>query len=276
MFTEQKPFIEWCVGGWVSLLDMMRYGIRDLHALLVWVNHTISWTYGEEKKTQEISEDMRSQVYEQVRCLAKHCQLIELPDTMEACSSLLGQMNHIGVSELRGALIPIREVITKRLDERIFLYVPNELAQFAPPLKEKAPLRGDLLAPSRKSKYTMGAVLAAFPIANYDIEQVAMCMTIGASTAVVFHAMRIVEFGIRALGRDLGVQTIEQTNPKSGRTKRTRVEYATWDLIRTTFNQRIERKMAKFRPAQLNRKSSNVTVRPCKILGISRMHGETM
>jgi hypothetical protein len=186
---------------------MVRYGIRDLHALLLWVDHTISWTYGRERdNAQELSEVDRSRIHE-VRCLAKHCQMLEFPEIMDVCEALLLRIDNVNASEVRGHLISIREPLTKRLDERIFMYVPRACVKFAPPLQKQDRARLDLLLPAGKTQYKMGNnAWRVFCEARYDIEQIAMCMVAGASTAMVFHAMRVVELGVRDLGRDLGIR----------------------------------------------------------------------
>jgi hypothetical protein len=45
------------------------------------------------------------------------------------------------------------------------------------------------------------AVTAKFPDAVVEIRNAGNCLAVGCSTAAVFHLMRVVEFGLRALSR---------------------------------------------------------------------------
>lgn len=45
----------------------------------------------------------------------------------------------------------------------------------------------------------------AFPEATHDIEESGICLALGRGTAAVFHLMRVVERGLRELGKDLGI-----------------------------------------------------------------------
>lgn len=49
------------------------------------------------------------------------------------------------------------------------------------------------------------AVYDAFPSARNDICGAARCVVLGEGTAAVFHAMRVMEVGLRVLGRKLGI-----------------------------------------------------------------------
>jgi hypothetical protein len=72
------------------------------------------------------------------------------------------------------------------------------------------------------NKAAFGEVVAeAFPDAMRDAEDAGNCIAVGSDTAAVFHLMRVVEFGLRALCGDLKVKQV----------KKGPVEYATWDSI---------------------------------------------
>jgi len=48
-------------------------------------------------------------------------------------------------------------------------------------------------------------VQSKYPSASYEIEEAAKCLALGRSTAAVFHLMRVLEIGIRAFARCLGI-----------------------------------------------------------------------
>ncbi len=57
-------------------------------------------------------------------------------------------------------------------------------------------------------------VLGAFKDTVYDVEEAAKCLALERSTAAVFHLMRIIETGLRALGKALNDPTLDpKTNP---------------------------------------------------------------
>ena len=61
----------------------------------------------------------------------------------------------------------------------------------------------------------------AFPNSLTDMRQAGNCIALGLDTAAVFHLMRVVEWGLRALCKNLKVSEI----------KKGPIEYATWDAI---------------------------------------------
>ena len=50
-------------------------------------------------------------------------------------------------------------------------------------------------------------VTNAFPSATYDIDEATRCLAFGRATATVFHLMRVMEAGLKAFGRRVGVDT---------------------------------------------------------------------
>jgi hypothetical protein len=52
-----------------------------------------------------------------------------------------------------------------------------------------------------------GNVIAAFPSSQYDTEEAAKCLALDRGTACVFHLMRVMESGLKALGNRLAVDT---------------------------------------------------------------------
>lgn len=57
-------------------------------------------------------------------------------------------------------------------------------------------------------------VVDRFPSTADDVEEAAKCLAVGRHTAAVFHLMRVVEVGLRALGRSLNDSTLDPaSNP---------------------------------------------------------------
>jgi hypothetical protein len=84
-------------------------------------------------------------------------------------------------------------------------------------------------------------VTKAFPSARTDIQEVGNCLAVDLNTAAVFHLMRVVECGLRALARHLKVKI-----------KKVPLEYAEWGRI----IQEIDAKVTKLRQGPRGPKKS--------------------
>ena len=69
---------------------------------------------------------------------------------------------------------------------------------------------------------------AAFPTAAFEVEEAAKCIAFGRHTASVFHAMRMLEVGIRALAKRIGIS--DPTKPAE----------KNWSFILKSINEKIE------------------------------------
>ncbi len=230
---------------WITLLDMIRYAIRDLHTLMLWVEHTIKWTYAIEVKgqTKPTDADIRT-IDAQLVCLRKHFLLMEFLETLPLCDTARSRLKQANLSELRGYLISLRDVLTTNLGGRVFMYVPQKYATFAPKLIG-GKLRLDLVFPESDPQYSMGSASSFFPASKNDIKAIALCMLAGASTASVFHMMRVVELGIRALGKELGVRKIEEDH--QGTKRRVPIEFVTWEKMHQHLTKKADVKLNRLR-----------------------------
>ncbi len=77
----------------------------------------------------------------------------------------------------------------------------------------------------------------AFPSANYDIEEAGNCISVGSGTAAVFHLMRAVEWGLRALSVDLGVLDVPRKSASIP------IEFAEWDKILDQLYPAVQKKV---------------------------------
>jgi hypothetical protein len=85
----------------------------------------------------------------------------------------------------------LESLVRKELIQRDFFYVPPERSRFFPRKNEPHPF-GE-------------AVAVAFPSANFDIHEAAMCMALGRSTAAVMHLMRALEPALGAMAKEANV-----------------------------------------------------------------------
>jgi hypothetical protein len=89
-------------------------------------------------------------------------------------------------------------------------------------------------------------VTDAFPSASFDIQEAGSCLATDRYTAAVFHLMRAVEWCLRALCKDVGLNRSHQKN-KSGKVKYTPISYADWELMLSQLHPKIDAKMNRMR-----------------------------
>jgi hypothetical protein len=256
-----------------SLLDLIRYAVRDLYALLLWMEHEIAWTHGQEQHRQGdaalLSASERNSGNNQMVCIAKHSGQLELASTKGACNELIGRLKgKITLGEYRGQLIGIRRMLTEALQGRSFMYVPVHLSKYVnksqfPTVitsqlghgKDTAHVTGEWFDPDAPVKPFGEKVFEVFPHARYDAEHAALCLAAGAHTAAVFHMMRAVEWGVRYLGKELGLQRIKEVvkakpggKYKQDRVRLTPIQNCVWEKIECQIRKKVDARLAKLRP----------------------------
>jgi hypothetical protein len=90
-------------------------------------------------------------------------------------------------------------------------------------------------------------VHAAFPAARDDIREAGNCLAADCGTAAVFHLMRAVEWGLRALAEDLGLRRLI-THKRSGAVKYVPLPWADWEHILNQVQIRVDKKIDRMRP----------------------------
>ena len=134
--------------------------------------------------------------------IEQHCIEHELEKTRARCSELRGQLEYVPSAAFtefdKAAIEPKTDHIFKSCGS-IKLYLQNELGE-----------RKFAFIPTAQSKYfecdnLFGLeVSKAFPSAMPDIKDAGNCLAADLTTAAVFHLMRVAEFGLRALAKELG------------------------------------------------------------------------
>jgi hypothetical protein len=92
----------------------------------------------------------------------------------------------------------VRECIQSESYRQKFLYVARDRAEYV----DNPSLFGE-------------KVLAQFPSAAFDIRESGNCLAAECATAAVFHLMRAVEWGLRAIGTDLGIRQLRSRSKKT-------------------------------------------------------------
>ena len=110
------------------------------------------------------------------------------------------------LGDVKHELAVLHRAIEKDLFDKLFMYIPTEKAEYY-----------------NKSELFGAKVKVKFPEANKEIIEAGNCYAAGNNTACIFHLMRAVEHGMRALALKLNV--IFPKNPQ------TPMELKTWGEV---------------------------------------------
>jgi hypothetical protein len=115
-------------------------------------------------------------------------ELIDLIAAPRFIRQILSRLSDMSYMRLHENIIQLREMIIGELKEVFLIFIPNERHIWL----EKA-----------KAEYNQ--ILQSFPSALDDCQEAAFCYACGRYTAAVFHAMRILEYGLGALSKEVGL-----------------------------------------------------------------------
>jgi hypothetical protein len=107
-----------------------------------------------------------------------------------------------------------------------YLIISNEIGAILQTMTEESAKQKFTFIPSVKAKFFEQeklfdeSVHSAFPEARQDIKDAGNCLAADLNTAAVFHLMRVVEYGLRVLAKDVGVTMSDEE-----------LEYAQWKAI---------------------------------------------
>jgi len=147
------------------------------------------------KASEQIDDEDAEKVYDLIKKLSGDCIKLELDKQKAQLGYLEFVLWGFGGSKsnevVAHSLQQIINGIIGDLDDREFAYIPQKLTKYF----ENGALFGE-------------GVRASFPLAEDDIKCAGNCMAAELYTAAVFHLMRVVTMGERALARSLGVADI--------------------------------------------------------------------
>jgi len=135
----------------------------------------------------------------------------------------------------------IRKSLDMKIESSVLAHYLNELQNR---VADELEVQSVFLIPYRKKQYLESLsplfgseVPRAFPSSITDIEEAAKCYALDRNTACVFHLMRVMEIGLRALGKTLGDSSLDhRTNP-------------TWEKILRRCDQELRLPVASRSPA---------------------------
>jgi hypothetical protein len=101
---------------------------------------------------------------------------------------IIGDFNKTNVTNLCDNLKKLKIMIENELREQWFIYIPKDNAWWF----------------NKESSFG-SSVIEAFPSSLIDIVEAGNCYALDRPTACVFHAMRVLEYGLCALAKDVGL-----------------------------------------------------------------------
>jgi hypothetical protein len=152
-------------------------------------------------------------------------------DFADSCQKIERSAHWIGAQILDASAVGaelrnIIEFILMETDKQRFLYVARDRVGYL----ENSNFIGDFIA-------------EAFPNAEADAREAGNCLAAECNTAAVFHLMRVVEWGLRALCVDLGMKQVKSKIKKSGRIVYTPIEYSEWERLLDGLQERVDTKL---------------------------------
>jgi len=149
------------------------------------------------KPHASLSESTRKDLIRFSKKVKKGCQQFNLPASVQACDDLkeLSKDHHVSVQQIQLILLELNKRIEVELQAHVYLYIPKEDSSFyAKPLDE------------------WGDTITAFPSIRYDIEEASKSLALQRNTAAVFHLMRVMSAGVKAMGKSLNEPALDASH----------------------------------------------------------------
>ncbi len=128
-----------------------------------------------------------------------------------------------------GTLLHLRDLMESETRKRLFVSIPQDMRDFY-----------------AQERIFGKAVYDAFPSGRIDATAAGNCLATGNGTACVFHLMRSVEWGLRALCSHFRLTRIKRTK-KNGRVSFTPIDYAEWETMLNQLRPKIDARILKLK-----------------------------
>jgi hypothetical protein len=211
----------------ISLWDMIPFRAHKLYEALLSFERTDRFIddVGNGREQEPVNVMFCKREIAELRAFSSRLNLIETHGRVQRFGGSLDlcEQGHkrFTAEEFFSEIAGIREAFAKELAQKQFAFIPTAKACYF----ERCAQFG-----RRVNKQ--------FPTAAREIKEAGNCLAADLNTAAVFHLMRIVEYGLRALAKDLGVRI-----PKKP------LELAGWDEIIVQIGKKVEIKLNPPQPA---------------------------
>lgn len=191
----------------ISLWDMIQFFLEDAIIAQDKINLTYNWSREQQRDDPalKLPDEMKLDRRFHLETAQRFCQKYGLKETDSGIEHLFWLMRRSGfnISEMAATMDGIFQAFIRELVGIKCLFVePTKIQYF-----EQEMLFGNEVSQS-------------FPSAAPEIKAAGNCLSIGLDTACIFHLMRVIELGLRALAKKLKVKF-----------KNSPVEYLTWEKI---------------------------------------------
>jgi hypothetical protein len=168
-------------------------------------------------RDQPVPKDVTDHIGPSLMYLRAKCLECELSNATQRIDQKFVTGLHRGITfgELIHQFSELKRDIDNDLEYRRFVFIPSSGAHVLDGLGGR-----------------WGAIWKVVPPSEKDTRDAALSYAVGLHTAVVVHAMRVAEFGLRYLAKKMKVKV-------SDKGKTIPVEFATWEKIITNCNNRI-------------------------------------
>ena len=186
------------LGRLLSLTDLMRYFNAHTFASHV-ANLSAFSDVAEQYGERPLDEASKTNLLTHLRAISEDCSDVGLPVSIMAANGLIDTLGRGEITSHRELAEPLRDVMktmARELAVPRFFHISTAKIQYNEPNLFDSKV--DSLADAIRSN-----VSTSFPTASFDIAEAGKCLALGRNTACVFHLMRVVEIGLKALGREL-------------------------------------------------------------------------
>jgi hypothetical protein len=221
----------------VSLLDIVNtFNAADL----CFITGKLAAFYGRasrlrmEGQSQRVPDDIYAMLHELFADAEKFSVRVGFGSTREIARTarrhLEQSKNYFDTSNVVSEVRHVERSLQRDAGSRKFIRIVPSLSKFV----DNDALFGD-------------QVHRAFPSARFDIKESGNCLAVGCDTAAVFHLMRAVEWGLRALCVNLGFRRLRSRSKKTGKVSYTPVPWSDWEGILTQVKSRVTERIAKLK-----------------------------
>jgi hypothetical protein len=178
----------------VSWWDMFRFDAHHFVGVCANIGQLLM-----DLRTDHIPQEMSAKIADDgVALIGKHCEELGLElsaqqakrvNAKDAILQAISIQNPSPLNQLEASLRDLLQRVSDEMAARLFLHVPINKARYYEP---KEPPFGQ-------------AVFDGFPSAIDDVFEAGNCLALDRDTAVVFHLMRVMEAGLKVLGKELGI-----------------------------------------------------------------------
>lgn len=174
-------------------MDILKHDAR-MFSVLKGCLHIMESTLRLCNATDTPSKEQADEIQKTINTMEEQCKLLKLNGSLKIISYISSNYPEYNCGKLREALSMLQFVIDRELGEHVFIFIPEERVAWLN--------KQDAFGPEVSLNFTS---------AKEDIIESANCYAVGLYTACIFHTMRVLEHGIKALAKDVGLKFYRQS-----------------------------------------------------------------